>query len=137
MAGGDLDGDLHWVSFWEPLVRLVQKTQPYVDKYDTSYWDDSIEQELKLLDAKKATSIVAKDVDGKANEYYKYVRDQRAVHVRGTLAALAERAVFKALVRRCPLQDYTFERACVCVRVRVCVCVRVCCCCYCCLLLTR
>ena len=51
MAGGDLDGDLNFVSFSIPLVALAQLTEPHVRAVDMASIEAKIVQDAASHDA--------------------------------------------------------------------------------------
>ena len=111
LAGGDLDGDLNMVSFWEPLVKFLDYTQSYVDRLDFARYEDEIKS--RLDPSKRSTTMKATDARSLGDEYCKLMLATRTPQLRGQVCAAGERVSQRALLSKYPLADGTFEDACI------------------------
>lgn len=92
MAGGDFDGDLVMVTFWQPMIDFVKLTEPWLDSRGV----DGIGKKLKKeLDEKKRSIPFKQEAwsEYRGDEFVHYCCSvMETVPLRGSVASMAERA---------------------------------------------
>ena len=106
-AGGDLDGDLNCITFFNEPVTLVGQTEADVLLYNV----DRFEQEVKDMLPKIETAFRSQELMERFDEYTDHAMKLSTRNIRGALCAMAERAAVPALLCNDPLRDGTLANS--------------------------